>query len=62
MVDLRGTYKISKQWDAEAGYRFWRFDAHNGIQRGGPTFATARPARTLFSERSGLLVGLKYAF
>lgn len=62
MFDLLGSYNISKSTDVELGYRWWRFEADDGSTRFGTTFTPAYKTRTLFSERSGFLLGLKYRF
>lgn len=62
MIDLIGKYTYSKTLSFEAGYRYWKFEADKGTTKFGPNFSRAYPTRSLYSERSGLLVGAKYKF
>lgn len=62
MVDVMGRYGYSKQLSFELGYRWWEFTANEGSTRFGPTFAQPFPNRSLFSRRSGLLMGLSYLY
>lgn len=62
MVDVMGRYGYSKQLSFELGYRWWEFNANEGSTRFGPDFSRAFPNRSLFSRRSGLLMGLSYLY
>jgi hypothetical protein len=62
MVDLIASHSYSKNIKFEAGYRWWKFKVSNGSTVFGPSFATAFPTRSLYSVRSGLLVGASYQF
>jgi len=62
MVDVMARYGYTKQLSFELGYRWWAFTADEGTTRFGPEFAQSFPNRSLFSRRSGVLMGLSYRF
>lgn len=62
MLDLLLNYQHDNQLDFEIGYRYWDLDADSATTSFGPSFSTAYPSRSLYSIRSGLLIGAKYKF
>ena len=62
MMDLLLNYTHDSNLDFEIGYRYWDLDADSGTTTFGPNFSTAFPSRSLYSIRSGLLIGAKYSF
>ncbi|MEW7978742.1 MAG: hypothetical protein AB2813_02805 [Candidatus Sedimenticola endophacoides] len=62
MLDLLLNYHHDAQLDFEIGYRYWDLDTDSATGSTGPDFSHTYPIRSLYSIRSGLLIGAKYKF
>ena len=62
MLDLILTHEQSSQLNFDVGYRYWKFDVDSSTTSFGPNHTTAFPGRSLYSERSGLIMGVSYKF
>ena len=62
MLDLILTHEQSSQLNFDIGYRYWKFDVDSSTTSFGPNHTIAFPGRSLYSERSGLIMGVSYKF
>ena len=62
MVDVIGEINQTDRLNFSFGYRYWKLESDNSTTAFGPDFSPKYPGRSLYSERSGLIMGVSYKF